>query len=356
VLSAKPLVSVITPCFNAEPYLVETAESIISQTYEAIDYIVVDDGSTDGSRALLDRLSNQWPTRIRTLYLEQNRGGSYARNRGAELARGDFLLFLDADDVLLPDAVGLGVEALSGLPHGIAIGNWHRLVTGEAGTWRPAAREVALPSCDPDEALRAWLDGRTWAPPCAVLWRRCSYDRTAGWDEEISLNDDGDLIMRALALRTPIVQSLGSRSFYRSHSGPWISLSQSFASEEKLRSQLHVIDKMSGILEGQGRLKLFADALGTAYHKAALMAFQAGLKAVGRECLGRGNALSGRKLVSARALGRAMEFALGLELKEKLVNVLFRMGAATTERKRVMGFLEVQTAEADRRDKRARSD
>jgi glycosyltransferase involved in cell wall biosynthesis len=84
------LVSIITPCYNAAPFVAETIESVVAQTYPRIEHIVIDDGSADGSWEVIER----YASRVTALRLERNRGGSYARNRGAELARGEFLMLM----------------------------------------------------------------------------------------------------------------------------------------------------------------------------------------------------------------------------------------------------------------------
>lgn len=93
-------VSIITPCYNGERYLRETLESVLAQTYQPIESIVIDDGSTDGSAAIAESFGP--PV---TLIRQQNQGESVARNQGIAIATGSHLLFLDADDLLHPEAV-----------------------------------------------------------------------------------------------------------------------------------------------------------------------------------------------------------------------------------------------------------
>jgi glycosyltransferase involved in cell wall biosynthesis len=92
------LISCIVPVFNGEKYLGKALESILNQTYRLLEVIVADDGSTDGTAAVV----NAYGARVR--YLKQsNRGPAAARNLGLSAARGDFVTFLDADDLWLPD-------------------------------------------------------------------------------------------------------------------------------------------------------------------------------------------------------------------------------------------------------------
>jgi glycosyltransferase involved in cell wall biosynthesis len=93
---SNPLVSVVTPVYNGEAFLRETLESIFAQDYEPFEVIVVDDGSTDGSAAI----ARSYPA---ARYIRQhNQGPAAARNAGIAAARGEFLAFVDADDVALP--------------------------------------------------------------------------------------------------------------------------------------------------------------------------------------------------------------------------------------------------------------
>ena len=95
-----PLVSIIIPCFNGEDYIAEAIQSALNQTHSRIEVIVVDDGSTDNSLAAIDEFHDR-------IIIETgpNVGGSAARNRGVEIASGEFVQFLDADDLLSPDKV-----------------------------------------------------------------------------------------------------------------------------------------------------------------------------------------------------------------------------------------------------------
>ena len=92
------LISVIIPVYNCESYLAEAIESVLAQTYQPIEIIVINDGSTDGT----EQVAQQFGDSIR-YYAQSNRGLGATRNRGAELARGEYLAFLDADDLWVAD-------------------------------------------------------------------------------------------------------------------------------------------------------------------------------------------------------------------------------------------------------------
>lgn len=109
---ADAIVSVIVPCYNAEGYLPATLGSVLAQTYRELELIVVDDASTDGSAAVVERLSLQDP-RVRLLRMPRNAGAPAApRNLGTREARGEWIAYLDADDIWHPRKLELQLQAL----------------------------------------------------------------------------------------------------------------------------------------------------------------------------------------------------------------------------------------------------
>ncbi len=110
-IGVEPMVSVVTPCFNHGRYLTAMLDGLDAQDYPAIEAIIVDDGSTDPQTlALLEAVAGSG--RATVIREASNRGSSAARNRGIEIARGRYLLFVDADNVLMPGAVGRLVDQL----------------------------------------------------------------------------------------------------------------------------------------------------------------------------------------------------------------------------------------------------
>src|SRR5215510_12099685 len=117
-MSGKPLVSAIIIFLNEEKFLQEAIESVFAQTYDQWELLLVDDGSTDASTAIARRYAEQYPEKVR--YLEhvghQNRGMSAARNLGVRNAKGEYIAFLDADDVWLPLKLEQQVAILNSQP------------------------------------------------------------------------------------------------------------------------------------------------------------------------------------------------------------------------------------------------
>lgn len=106
----QPLISILIPTYNCEQYLTEAIQSVLAQTYQNIEIIVIDDGSTDGSAEIA-----QSYTTVR-YELQTHQGAGAARNRGAELAQGQFLAFLDADDLWVTDKLSHQMTAFENNP------------------------------------------------------------------------------------------------------------------------------------------------------------------------------------------------------------------------------------------------
>ena len=111
-MSKMPLATVVIPAYNVSEYIGECIESLLSQSYQDMEILVVDDGSTDGTADVVRRYADA-DSRI-TLFCNENHGVSYSRNYAIERGAGDYLLFVDADDVVSSDFVEVLVSPLSG--------------------------------------------------------------------------------------------------------------------------------------------------------------------------------------------------------------------------------------------------
>ena len=117
----KPLVTIIIPNYNEERFIATTIESALNQTYENIEIIIVDDGSTDGSYDIICDYSDKY-SNIKALR-QENANASIARNRGIENAHGEYFYFLDSDDVAQPNTIEIMVDLLDRYDADLAIGN-----------------------------------------------------------------------------------------------------------------------------------------------------------------------------------------------------------------------------------------
>jgi len=109
--SSNPLINVIVPVYNAELYLEEAIQSVLSQTYQPVEILIINDGSTDGSASVAKKFTEQ------TIYIFQsNQGAAAARNLGIKKSSADFLAFLDADDVWTPNKLSKQMESFNEHP------------------------------------------------------------------------------------------------------------------------------------------------------------------------------------------------------------------------------------------------
>lgn len=115
-----PAVSIIIPVYNREYCLSDTVKTVQAQTWKDWELLLVDDGSKDGSGALCDELASQ-DVRIRAIH-QENGGVSKARNAGLQLAKADRIVFVDADDILYPDALSEGMELMNRFDLDIVLG------------------------------------------------------------------------------------------------------------------------------------------------------------------------------------------------------------------------------------------
>jgi CDP-glycerol glycerophosphotransferase len=168
-----PLVTVIVPVYQAEPYLDECLVSLRAQKHERLQIVVVDDGSTDGSRAIYQRHAAA-DGRIE-IVRQANAGLGAARNAGIARARGDYLTFLDADDTLPPRAYRLMVEALEESGSDFAIGAAQRITSGRRSipTWIREVHHEARRGITIDDYPRAVMD----VIACNRMFRLSSWRR-----------------------------------------------------------------------------------------------------------------------------------------------------------------------------------
>ena len=272
------LVSVVIPCYNAERFLAETLESAFAQTYPHTEIIVVDDGSTDGSAKLI----KDYGDRVKA-ELGANRGGSAARNRGTALARGEFIQFLDADDVLVPDALEQRVAALLKTGSDAAYSDWETLVEVEPGQFEFGERVVRRIEDFHTAPEMAILVG-FWVPLAALVYRRSIVDKIGGWKEWLPIMQDGRFFQDAVlaGARFAYVPHVGAR--YRVHRG---SLSRCISEEAVMSAVFRNACDLQEGLKGRGPISgEQRRALAQIYHSTAPSLFFQD-RAAFRECIDR---------------------------------------------------------------------
>ena len=183
-LISDPLVSVVIPAYNCERYLAEALESALGQTYGRVEVLVVDDGSTDGTAAVASSFGN----RVRYFH-QANAGIGAARNRGAELAEGELLAFLDADDRWVVGKLALQIAALRTDSNvDMVFGQARQLHDG--AEWE---RGVAEQQCDVADLMPGIVPG-------TLLLRRDSFWRVGPFRSDCKIGEFIDWYARATEL------------------------------------------------------------------------------------------------------------------------------------------------------------
>lgn len=243
-----PKVSVITPCYNSQAYIGRTLASVRAQTLPDWEHVVVDDGSTDGSAAVVQACLNQEP-RLK-LVSQPNGGVSRARNQGyAHAAPGDYLMFLDADDcpepAMLETLVGYlearpEVGMVYGKPLCIDADDHVREYPGLFGPrFVPHGMGVAaLPETAAETPLLSIFTLCGLLPSLALM-RRSVYAETGGWDESLGhIYEDTDLFLR-MALLAPVHYLPEPLLRYRRHPAQSTASETSLAREGAQQAKLY---------------------------------------------------------------------------------------------------------------------
>lgn len=192
--AAGAVVSVIMPTYNSEAFLGEAIASVVAQTYPHWELIVIDDGSTDGTAAVVSEFAALEP-RARVIR-QENAGPAAARNRGIASARGRWVAFLDADDLWREDKLALQVARIAGR-HDVVVYSQSQQIYSFADEQVPS-RIISYEDCPTRvEFLRKLLtDEMKPAITCSVLLERQLLDRVGCFDEALANAEDWDLWIR----------------------------------------------------------------------------------------------------------------------------------------------------------------
>lgn len=206
-----PLISIIIPAYNSSRFIEGTILSVLNQSYKAFELLIVDDGSTDNQKEIVQRMAEH-DNRIQYFY-QQNQGVSAARNFGFKKSTGEYVAFLDSDDIWLPDNLRLKIK---------------KFETGNYGLVHSDAIIIDENSCDTEDKLQgaegmileemlAW-EGTRIPGPSSVLVKRSVIDQVGLFDENLSTSADQDFFLR-IAARFEIGRVPEVTWKYRVHKG-----------------------------------------------------------------------------------------------------------------------------------------
>jgi hypothetical protein len=190
------LVSVLMPAYNAERWIAASVYSALEQTWPRVEVIVVDDASQDGTVEVLRRLASK---RVKVIQQPVNRGASAARNAAFAAAQGDFIQWLDADDLLEPGKIALQMrdaEAFDSRRTAFAGAFGEFFSRPERSRFNPTSLWNDL---SPVDFLCHKFTGNVWLNPGVWLASRELTERAGPWNEQLSLDDDGEYFSRLVS-------------------------------------------------------------------------------------------------------------------------------------------------------------
>lgn len=220
-------VSIVTPFYNAEKYFVEAIESVISQTYVDWELLLVDDGSRDGSTAIAKEYAAEFPGKI--IYLQheshQNKGKSTSRNLGITKSTGEYIAFLDADDVFLPQKLEKQVAILHNAPEAVMVYGptlyWYGWTGKEKDLKKDFVAKLGVPEntiVAPPQLLYLYLTEDGVIPcTCGMLARAETVKFLGGLDESIQHLYEDQVFFVKLCLHGPVFLEGGTWDKYRQH-------------------------------------------------------------------------------------------------------------------------------------------
>jgi len=238
MIEKQPLVSVIMPCYNGEKFIAEAIESVLNQTYQNWELIIIDDGSTDNSKKIIKqyRIADK---RIQYIQHKKNKGIPFARNTGIKVSNGEFITLLDQDDKWLPNKLDLQLNKFytSKPKTGLVFGNIN--TTDSYGNTICKSKNIKINFAKINQRdLIRHLFLNCFIPSITVMFKRECIKEVGGFDESILWGgDDYDLWLR-LANKFKfayINKVLGIRRLHRNNYS---------ATEKMVRGQIQLIEEI----------------------------------------------------------------------------------------------------------------
>lgn len=262
-----PLVSILVPAHNAAQWISETLRSALGQTHANLEVIVVDDGSSDGTVDVVRSFADDRPRLIQ----QENKGACAARNRALAEARGDFIQYLDADDLLAPEKIELQLERLTHEPRGtVATCGWARFYDGDLDG---AVNDNRHDWKDYDDPLDWLIDsglGRGTMPIHAWLIPRIVAEKAGHWNESLRINQDGEYNARVVLAASKVAFVPDTHVYYRSGVSGTISRGDT---EEALRSLLEATDLITKYMLDRRDDRLTREAVAGMYRHVSMRAY-----------------------------------------------------------------------------------
>ena len=215
-------VSIITPFYNAEKFLAQSIESALSQTWSNKEIILINDGSSDNSLCVAKRYES---ANVKVISIE-NSGQCAATNTGLNIAQGDFIQYLDADDILHPDKIAIQIGCLINEPHCVAIGPWARFTDDISKA--VFVREEVWKSAVPADWIKTQWNGGGMMANSAYLIPRNISEKAGYYDESLNYNNDFEYFTRVVLSSNQVIFCDEAKTYYRSEINSSLSQRRSY--------------------------------------------------------------------------------------------------------------------------------
>jgi len=208
-------ISICMPAYNVEKYIGEAIESVLQQTFANWELIIVNDGSTDGTKEVVEKYISDKVTLINV----ENKGAAAARNTGYNLSKGGYIKFFDGDDILSPNMLQEQYLLAQSNPNCIISSKWGRFYKNDIGTFKLNVEDCwkDLPSVE--WICSSWSKAQPMTQPGIFLIPRNIITHAGLWDERLSLNDDMEFYTKSILASNKVIFSELAVLYYRSGMG-----------------------------------------------------------------------------------------------------------------------------------------
>jgi len=210
-LISNPLISICIPAYNCGKYILETLNCLCAQTYSPIEIIVVNDGSTDDTEAVIKQVTDE---RIRLIFIS-NGGAAKARNVAFNNAKGEYIVFFDADDFVKPDFIMSQADKIQGRKDAVVLALWGRFYNDDLQTFK--LNDTPVDEMTFEEWIKYyWCRCNPMTNPGRALIPVTLVKEAGLWNEELSLNDDLEFFTRVFLKTKKLLFNHDAIFYYRS--------------------------------------------------------------------------------------------------------------------------------------------
>ena len=241
-----PLVSILIPLYNAEKYLEECLDSITAQTYKNLEVIIVNDGSSDNSLTIAERYEKKY--NYIKVYSQENNGAASARNKAFLYSSGEYIQYLDADDILHPDKILTQIYALRECnfnPNIVSIGKWTRFFYDLDNIVFSSLKIYKNYNNTLDFLIDSWSNGHYSIIHSWLISRRI-HEQVGVWDSRLSTLDDSVFFAKVANISKNILYVDDSIVYWRQDNSNSLSKQLSL---KAMTSHLLAVDQYKGIVK-----------------------------------------------------------------------------------------------------------